>query len=55
MYRITGGMSSITPESKEMASKREEVLQALHARLQSVPLVKVERNRFAPSGSRPRA
>jgi hypothetical protein len=31
-----------------MASKREEVLQALHARLQSVPLVKVERNRLRP-------
>ena len=31
-----------------MASKREEVLQALLARLQTVPLVKVERNRLRP-------
>ncbi|MFN8700966.1 MAG: acyl-CoA transferase [Rhodospirillales bacterium] len=31
-----------------MPSKREEVLQALHARLQAVPLVKVERNRLRP-------
>jgi hypothetical protein len=31
-----------------MASKREQVLQALHARLQTVPLVKVERNRLRP-------
>ncbi len=31
-----------------MPSKREEVLQALLARLQTVPLVKVERNRLRP-------
>ena len=31
-----------------MASKREEVLQALLAQLKSVPLVKVERNRLRP-------
>jgi hypothetical protein len=31
-----------------MASKREQVLQALHVRLQSVPLAKVERNRLRP-------
>ena len=31
-----------------MASKREQVLQALFVRLQSVPLVKVERNRLRP-------
>ena len=31
-----------------MASKREEVLQALLARLQTVPLGKVERNRLRP-------
>ena len=31
-----------------MPSKREEVLQSLLARLQTVPLVKVERNRLRP-------
>ncbi len=31
-----------------MASKRELVLQALLARLQTIPLVKVERNRLRP-------
>ena len=31
-----------------MASKREEVLQALLAQLQTVPLGKVERNRLRP-------
>ena len=31
-----------------MASKREQVLQALLLRLQSIPLVKVERNRMRP-------
>ncbi len=31
-----------------MASKRELVLQALFARLQTIPLVKVERNRLRP-------
>ena len=32
----------------EMPSKRELVLQALHARLTAVPLAKVERNRLRP-------
>jgi len=31
-----------------MASKRELALRALHARLQSVPLAKIERNRLRP-------
>lgn len=31
-----------------MPSYREQVMQALHARLQTIPLVKVERNRMRP-------
>lgn len=31
-----------------MPSHREQVMQALHARLQTIPLVKVERNRMRP-------
>ena len=48
MYRITGGMSSITPGRIQLTGKREDVLQALLDLLQTLLLGKVERNRLGP-------